>query len=69
MEMLHISCNMSTRDLPDMYASSPQALGIHIRQITRAHVTTIKYSTTKYKSYVQLHDLTQYAPDYIITLV
>ena len=39
---------MGTRDLPDMYALSPwacgpRALGIHIRQITRAHVTTIKY--------------------------
>ena len=38
---------MGTRDLPDMYALSPracgpQALGIHIRQITHAHVTTIK---------------------------
>ena len=42
--MLHISCNIGTRDLPDMYALSdlpdmyalsPRALGIHIRQITR----------------------------------
>ena len=37
---------MGTRDLPDMYALSPRAygpraLGIHIRQITCAHVTTI----------------------------
>ena len=37
---------MGTRDLPDMYALSPRACGprasgIHIRQITRAHVTTI----------------------------
>ena len=44
--MLHISCNIGTRDLPDMYALSPQAcglraLGMHIRQITRAYVTTI----------------------------
>ena len=39
--MLHISCNIGTRDLPDMYALSPRALGIHIRQITRAYVTTI----------------------------
>ena len=41
---------MGTRDLPDMYALSPRAcgpraLGIHIRQIPRAHVTTIKYIT------------------------
>ena len=41
-EVLHISCNMGTRDLPNMYALSPRALGIHIRQITCAHVTTIK---------------------------
>jgi len=43
MEVLHISCNMGTRDLPDMYALGPAALGllgIHIRQIPRAHVTT-----------------------------
>ena len=37
---------MAIRDLPDMYALSPrairpQALGIHIRQIPHAHVTTI----------------------------
>ena len=44
----YISYNMSTCDLPDMYALStqacdPQALGIHmhISQITLAHVTTI----------------------------
>ena len=46
--MLHISCNIGTRDLPDMYALSPRAcgpwaLGIHIRQITRAYVTTLTY--------------------------
>ena len=37
------SCNMGTRDLPDMYAQSPRAEGIHIRQITRAHVTSSMY--------------------------
>ena len=37
------SCNMGTRDLPDMYAQSPRAEGIHIRQITRAHVTSNMY--------------------------
>ena len=47
-KVLHITCNMGTRDLPDMYALSPRAcgsraLGIHIRQITCAHVTTITY--------------------------
>ena len=40
------SCNMGTSDLPDMYAQSlraagPRAEGIHIRQITSAHVITI----------------------------
>ena len=45
-EVLHITCNMGSHDLPDMYALSPRAygpraLGIHIRQIPRAHVTTI----------------------------
>ena len=51
---------MGTHDLPDikselftladMYARSPQALGIHIRKITRAYVTTIKgnISSCKY---------------------
>ena len=46
--MLHISCNIGTRDLPNMYtlspwAAGPRALGIHIRQITRTYVTTITY--------------------------
>jgi len=44
MEVLHISCNMCTHDLLDMYALSPRALGIHIRQIPCAHVTTITYT-------------------------
>ena len=34
------SCNMVMNDSPDMYAQSPRAEGIHIRQITSAHVTT-----------------------------
>ena len=34
---------MGTRDFPDMYALSPPALGMHIRQITRAHVTTVTH--------------------------
>ena len=45
MEVLHNSCNMGTRDLPEMYACRPrlcpQTLGIHFRRITHAHVTTI----------------------------
>ena len=32
---------MGTSTLPDMYARSPRAEGIHIRQSTRAHVITI----------------------------
>ena len=41
-------CNVAMRDLPDMYARSPRAAGprdegIHIRQITNGHVTTIMY--------------------------
>ena len=44
--MIHITCNMGARDLPDMYARSPRATGpraegIHIRRITSTHVTTI----------------------------
>jgi len=43
---------MCTRDLPDMYALSPWAcgpwaLGIHIKQIPLAHVTTITCTTSK----------------------
>ena len=50
MEVLHISCNMGIRDLPDMYALSPRACGprapgIYIRQIPRAHVTTYTCTT------------------------
>ena len=45
MEVLHISCNMGTREcMPS--ALGPAALGllgIHIRQIPLAHVTTYTY--------------------------
>ena len=40
-EVIHITCNTGARDSPDMYALSPWALGMHIRQIPRAYVTTI----------------------------
>ena len=45
-EVIQSTCNMATRDLSDLYALSPQAcgpqaLGIQIRQIPRAHVTTM----------------------------
>ena len=36
---------MGARDSSDMYALSPWASGIHIRQIPRAHVTTITCTT------------------------
>ena len=39
--LVHNSCNMRTRVLPDMYTLIPRALGVHIRQNTRPH-TTIK---------------------------
>jgi len=47
--VMYNSCNMGTRDLPDMYAQSPRAAGpraegIRIRQITSAHVTTTVYA-------------------------
>ena len=43
-DMLHNNCNIVTCGLLDMYtqsprAAGPRALGIHIRQITRACVT------------------------------
>ena len=42
--MAHISYTMSTRGLPDMYTLSPRASGVHIRQTTRVHGTTITYA-------------------------
>ena len=41
MEVLHNSCNMCTCDLPDNVVI---ALGMNVRQIAHAHLTTI--STT-----------------------
>ena len=51
--MIHNSCNMAIRDLPDMYtliprACGPRASGIHIRQIPHGHVTTIKWTPVLY---------------------
>ena len=40
-QVVHNSCNMGTRGLPDVYTLGPRALGVYIRQTTRAHVTTI----------------------------
>ena len=47
--MVHNGCNMGTHSLPDIYTLSsqvcgPQALGVYIRQITLAHVTTVNYN-------------------------
>ena len=47
-KVLHISYTMSTRGSPDIYtlsprACGPRALGVYIRQTTRAHGITIKY--------------------------
>ena len=47
-KVIHNTCNMAIRDLPDMYtliprACGPWASGIHIRQIPHGHVTTITY--------------------------
>ena len=54
--MLYIcnSCNMGARDLPDMYARSPRDEGIHIRQITSAHVTSNMYHFRAWASAKQL---------------
>ena len=46
-QVVHNSCNMGTRGLPDIYtlsprACGPRALGVYIRQTTHAHVTTIQ---------------------------
>ena len=49
---------MAIRDLPDvyalspnMYALSPRALSIHIKQIPHGHVTTITYYPQIYCHY------------------
>ena len=46
--MVSNGCNMGARDLSDMYARSPRAAGpreegMHVRQITSAHVTNDMY--------------------------
>ena len=50
-EVIHITCNMGSRDLPDIYALGPRASGIHIRQIPPAHVTT--YACGYYKVFIE----------------
>ena len=34
--VIHNSCNMGTRGLPDIYTLSPHALSVHIGKTTRA---------------------------------
>ena len=41
---------MGTSALPDMYAQSPRAEGIHIRQSTSAHLQLIRYTSGTLKS-------------------
>ena len=48
-EVVHISYTMCTRGLPDIYtlspwACGPRASGVYIRQTTRAHDITTKYT-------------------------
>ena len=45
-QVVHNSCNMGTRGLPDIYtlnprACGPRALSVYIRQTTCAHVKAI----------------------------
>ena len=51
-KVLHNSCNKDTRNLPEMYAYSPRAAPLdfweYFWKITRAHVTTIKYTQYVY---------------------
>ena len=59
-KVIHITCNMCTRDLPDMYARSLRATGlmaegIHIRQIPHTHVTTITYTQLSMQYYDIAH--------------
>ena len=43
-KVLDNSYTMCTRGSPDIYTLSPRALGVYIRQTTRAHGITIKYT-------------------------
>ena len=55
-EVLHSSYTMGTRGSPDIYTLSPRACGprasgVYIRQTTRAHGITIKYTSYSVYSY------------------
>ena len=74
-EVVHNSCNTGARGLPDMYtlsprACGPQASGVHIRQTTRACVTTIKCHTSGNKAQTTVvayvNAIGQAIPPYVI---
>ena len=46
---------MCIHDLLDMYALSPRASGMHIRQIPDAHVTTITHTQTHTHAHMYTH--------------
>ena len=65
MEVLHNSCNMCTRVMPNLYnliprACGPRDSGVHIRQNTHVHVTTIK-------CIVSIYVATVYTYTYLVT--
>ena len=49
-EVLHSSYTMGAHGSPDIYTLSPRALGVYIRQTTRAHGITSKYIQYMYSS-------------------
>ena len=49
-QVVHNSCNIGTRGLPNLYTLSPRGLGVYIRQTAHAHVTTIKYIIYHFKN-------------------
>ena len=57
--MLHDSCTIDIRGLPNMYTLGPfRALGVYIRQTTCAHVTSISIvSILKYKAGLNMQNL------------
>ena len=73
-QVVHNSCNMGTRGLPDIYtlsprACGPRALGVYIRQTTHAHVTTIQYTCIYIYIYVYIYYIYIYICIYICTCV
>ena len=58
-EMLHLSCNIGIRDVPDMCVQSPRdrVLGIHIRQINHAYVYMLQLLHITQEFLLCLHDM------------